>query len=148
MIKTSKRCARQTWPGPGLAYLNVTSGTKNDIHKDINGLDKLVWKNVEVSLSRRNYTKEGHYAEQSWAPLIQTQLPTYQLEALLKKADGVYMNKISFHGTLLRIPKLFIHNGSDGTSPTELLTESLNDKIELLELDEYKVTVHGKYKGR
>ena len=128
------------------SFRNIYKST--DIHKVIDEMDTSVWRNIEMNLSRGNNIQEGHYAERSWAPMIQTQLPAYQLEALLEKADGVYMNKSSFHGTLLRRPKLFIHIGSEGTSSTELLTESLVDKIELLELDGYKVAVHGKYEGK
>ena len=125
------------------SFRNIYKST--DINKVIAKMDTSMWKNVEVSLSRGNNIQEGHFAERSWAPMIQTPLPTWQLEALLEKADGVYINKSSFHGTLLRRPKLYFHVGSEGTTSTEVLRESMVSHIDLLELDGYKIAVHGKY---
>ena len=127
-----------------VCYGGIFSGSV----RNINRTDPSVWKNIEMSLSRGNIVQLGQYAERSWAPLISTPLQPYQLEALLDKADVVHMSKNSHHGALLRRPKLFIHIGAEGTSSTELLTESLVDKIELLESDGYKVAVHGKYDGK
>lgn len=125
------------------SFRNIYKST--DVNKVIAEMDTSMWKNVEVSLSRGNNIQEGHFAERSWAPMIQTQLPTWQLEALLEKADGVYMNKSSFHGTLMMRPKLYLHVGSEGTTSTEVLRESMVSHIDLLKLDGYKIAVHGKY---
>ena len=127
-----------------VCYGGLFSGSVQNIFK----MGTSVWKNIEMSLSRRNNIQERHYAERSWALLMSTPLQSYQLEALLEKADGVHMNQNSYHGALLRRPKLFIHIGSEGTLSTELLTESLVENIELLQLDGYKVAVHGKYEGK
>ena len=106
-----------------------------------------VWKAVEKSLSRGNNIQEGHYAERSWASLISTPLQPFQVEALLDKSDGVYLNKNSMHGALLKRPKLYLHVGVEGTSSSELLTESLVGDIEKLKSDGYNVAVHGKWDG-
>lgn len=58
------------------------------------------------------------------------------------------MDQNSYHGALLRRPKLYIHIGAEGTLSTEVLTESLVQNIETLELDGYKVAVHGKFEGK
>ena len=118
----------------------------DDITKVIQTMDTSVWKNIERSLSRGNNIQEGHYAERSWGPLISTPLSEFSLEALVKKSDGVYLNKSSFHGALLRRPKLFLRVGVEGTDSTELLRESLVDKMALfLEMDGYKVAEQGKH---
>ena len=106
-----------------------------------------VWKNIERSLSRENIIQERQYAERSWAMLVSTALEPYQSEALLEKADGFYMSKKSYLGAMLRRPKLYIHIGAEGTSSTEVLTESLVENIDTLELDGYRVAVHGKFEG-
>ena len=109
--------------------------------------DMLVWKAIEKSLSRGNNIQEGHYAERSWAGLLSTPLQPFQVEALIDKADGAYINKSSMHGALLKRPKLYLHIGVAGTSSTELLAESLVTDIAKLTLDGYDVAVHGKWDG-
>ena len=106
-----------------------------------------VWKGVEKSLSRGNNIQEGHYAERSWASLLATPLQPFQVEALVDKSDGVYLNKSSMHGALLKRPKLYLHIGVEGTSSSDLLTESLVNDIDKLKSDGYNVAVHGKWDG-
>lgn len=107
--------------------------------------DMSTWKAVERSLSRGNNIQEGHYAERSWATLMATPLQRFQIEALLNKADGTYINKNSMHGALLTRPKLYLHVGVEGTSSSELLSESLVRNIASLRSDDYNVAVHGKW---
>lgn len=120
--------------------------------KNINRRPSSVWKSIEksfeISLARgSNALQESHFVERSWAWLIGTPLLTFQLEALLKKADGIHVDEYSHsHGALVRRPKVYVHVGVEGTTSTEILTESLIRNIELL--DGYKVAVHGKYKGK
>ena len=106
-----------------------------------------VWKGVEKSLSRGNNIQEGHYAERSWASLLATPLQPFQVEALVDKSDGVYLNKSSMHGALLKRPKLYLHIGVEGTSSSDLLTESLVEDIDQLKSDGNNVAVHGKWDG-
>ena len=112
---------------------------------NINNRDMSVWKAVENSLSRGNNIQEGHFAERSWANLMSTPLQPYQIEALVDRSDGVYLNKSSTHGALLKRPRLYLHIGAAGTSSSEILTESLIEEIDLLRNDGYNVAVHGKY---
>ena len=127
-----------------VCYCGVFSGSVSNINRR----SPAVWNNIEASLSRGGGIQESQYAERSWALLMSKPLEGYQIDALLEKADGVHVDNTSHsHGVLLRRPKLFLHIGTEGTSSTEVLTESLVDKIELLELDGYKVAVHGKYEG-
>jgi len=114
----------------------------NILRRDIS-----VWKAVETSLARGNNVLEGHYAERSWGHLLSTPLQPYQAEALISKSDGVYMNKNSMHGALIRRPKLFLHIGVKGTLSSEILAESFISDIARLKLDGYRVAVHGKYDG-
>ncbi len=107
--------------------------------------DKAIWHAVEKSLSRGNNIQEGHYAERSWASLISTPLLPFQVDALKDKSDGIYLNKNSMHGALLKRPRLYLHVGVEGTKSTELLSESLVANIDKLESDGYNVAVHGKW---
>lgn len=106
-----------------------------------------VWEEVERSLSRGNNIQEGHYAERSWANLLSTPLTSEQSEALISRSDGVYLNKNSMHGALLKRPKFFLHIGVEGTTSTEVLSESLIKDIDSLESDGYKIAVYGKWNG-
>ena len=124
-----------------ICYGGVFAASVSNIKKQ----NSSVWKNIEKSLSRGNNIQEGHYAERSWAPLMATPLQKYQLDAVIQRSDGVYLNKSSMHGALTRKPKLFIHIGASGTSSTEVLSESLIDDIDLLRSDGYNVAVHGKH---
>ena len=127
-----------------ICYGGVFSGSVSNINRR----SPAVWRNIEASLSNESNCQVNQYAERSWALLISTPLEPYQLDALLEKADGVHVDQTSYyHGVLLRRPKLFLHIGAEGTSSTEVLAESLVNNIELLELDGYKVAVHGKYEG-
>ena len=112
---------------------------------NINNRDISVWKAVEKSLSRGNNIQEGHYAERLWANLMSTPLQPYQVKAMVDWSDGVYLNKNSMHGALLKKPRLYLHIGAAGTSSSEILTESLIEYIDLLKSDGYNVAVHGKY---
>lgn len=114
--------------------------------RNIMRVKQSLWKHMEKSLVSDS-GRVSQFAERSWAPLLSNPLQPYQLEALLDKADGVYMSETSHHGALIHRPKIYIHIGMEGTSSTELLTESLVEKIELLELDGYKIAVHGKFEG-
>lgn len=105
------------------------------------------WRAIEESLSRGNNIQEGHYAERSWASLLSTPLQPFQVEALMDRSDGIYINKNSMHGALLKRPKLYLHIGVEGTSSTELLTESLVADVDNLNADGYNVAVHGKWDG-
>ena len=105
------------------------------------------WKGIEKSLSRGNNIQEGHYAERSWGSLLSTPLQPFQVEALMDRSDGVYQNSNSMHGALLKRPKLYLHIGAEGTSSTELLTESLVADVDKLHADGYNVAVHGKWDG-
>jgi len=124
-----------------ICYGGVFAASVSNIKKQ----NSSVWKNIEKSLSRGNNIQEGHYAERSWAPSMATPLQKYQLDAVIQRSDGVYLNKSSMHGALTRKPKLFIHIGASGTSSTEVLSESLIDDIDLLRSDGYNVAVHGKH---
>ena len=106
-----------------------------------------VWKSVEKSLSRGNNIQEVRYAERSWASLLATPLQSFQVEALVGKSDGVYLNKSSMHGALFKRPKLYLHIGVEGTSSSEVLTESLVNDIDVLKSDGYNVAVHSKWDG-
>ena len=91
-----------------VCYGGVFSGSFRNIYKStdvdevVAGMDRSAWKNVEVSLSRGNNIQDGHYAERSWAAMIHTPLPRYQLEALVERADGLVVSRTSFHGALVR----------------------------------------------
>jgi len=126
-----------------VCYGGVFAASASNIMKR----DTTIWKAAEKSLSRGNSIQEGHYAERSWASLLATPLKPFQIEALLDKSDGVYLNKNAMHGALLRRPKLYLHIGVEGTSSTELLTESLVTDIDKLKSDGYNVAVHGKWDG-
>lgn len=118
---------------------------------NINRRHPMVWKNIESSfrLSHGNVvTQTSQYAKRSWAALLSMPLQLFKMEALPEKADGVHVDKYSYsHGALIRRPTLYIHVGVEGTSSTEVLTESLVENIELLQEDEYMVAVHEKYQG-
>merc|ERR1719203_1244740 len=107
--------------------------------------DNSVWKSVEKSLSRGNNIQEGHYAERSWAALLSTPLQPFQVDALLYKSDGVYLNKNSMHGALMTRPQLYLHVGVFGTYSSEHLANSLIEYESLLKLDGYNIAVHGKH---
>jgi len=107
--------------------------------------DMAIWKTLEKSLSRGSSIQEGHYAERSWASLLSKPLEPFQIEAMLTKSDGVYLNENSMHGALIRRPTLYLHVGVEGTSSTKLLTESLVIDIDKLKSDGYNVAVHGKW---
>ena len=126
-----------------VCYGGVFAASVSNIKKR----DVSIWKAIEKSLSRGNNIQEGHYAERSWASLLSTPLQPFQIEALLDKSDGVYINKNSMHGALLKRPKLYLHIGVDGTTSTDLLTESLVRDINKLKSDGYNVAVHGKGDG-
>eukprot|EP00804_Cyclotella_cryptica_P022621 CCRYP_009500-RA/>CCRYP_009500-RA protein AED:0.28 eAED:0.28 QI:1468/1/1/1/0.6/0.5/6/139/1106 len=103
------------------------------------------WDAIETALSRGNNIQEGHYAERTWALLLSTPLQDFQVDALMEHSDGVYINMSSMHGALMKLPKLFLHIGVKATSSTEVLAESLVQYIPELELDGYRVAVHGKH---
>jgi hypothetical protein len=126
-----------------VCYGGVFAASVSNIKKR----DVSIWKAIEKSLSRGNNIQEGHYAERSWASLLSTPLQLFQVEALLEKSDGVYINKNSMHGALLKRPKLYLHIGVEGTTSTDLLTESLVRDINKLKSDGYNVAVHGKGDG-
>jgi len=115
------------------------ASVSNILMRDIN-----MWKTMEKSLSRGNNIIERHYAERAWAALLATPLQPFQIDALLYKADGVYLNKNSMHGALMARPQLFLHIGVFGTYSTELLTEYVVKYKSLMKLDGYNIAVHGK----
>lgn len=115
--------------------------------RNINRRNMAIWKTVERALSRGNNIQEGHYAERSWASLLATPLQPYQIDALIDKSDGVYINTSSMHGALIRRPQLYLHIGAAGTMSSELLTNSLVDFQEELKSDGYNIAVHGKFDG-
>ena len=86
-----------------------------------------------------------HYAERSWANFISTPLQLFRVEALRNKSDSAYLNKSS----MLKIPKLFLRIGAEGTSSSELLTESLVREVDKSKSAGYEyssnIAVHGKY---
>ena len=71
--------------------------------------DISTWKQIEKTLSRETNAQEGHYTERAWAALLATPLQPFQMDALLYKADGVYLNKNSMHGALMARPQMFLH---------------------------------------
>ena len=87
------------------------------------------WQSLTSNLSRGNNIQEGHYAERSWALLLTYDLPDYQVNALIKHTDGVYVNTNSMNGALMQLPKLFLHIGAKATSSTEVLSESLINHV-------------------
>jgi len=107
--------------------------------------DISTWKQIEKTLTRGTNIQEGHYTERAWAALLATPLQPFQMDALLYKADGVYLNKNSMHGALMARPQMFLHIGVFGTYSTELLTEYLVNYNSLLKLDGYNIAVHGKH---
>ena len=115
--------------------------------RNINRRKMSIWKTVEKALSRGNNIQEGHYAERSWASLLATPLQPYQIDALIDKSDGVYINTSSMHGALIRRPQLYLHIGAAGTMSSELLTNSLVDFQEELKSDGYNIAVHGRFDG-
>ena len=103
-----------------------------------------VWDSLEKNLSRGSNIQEGHYAERSWANLLSTPLQPYQTEALLRYADGVYLNKNSIHGALTKKPTIYVHIGAPETS-SEIVADALIMDMIPLETDRYSVAVHGRY---
>jgi len=67
---------------------------------------------------------------------------------LVDKSDGDYLNKHLIHGALPKRPKLYLHiGGVEGSTSSDLLTESLVKDIDKLKSDGYNVAVHGKWDG-
>jgi hypothetical protein len=64
---------------------------------------------------------------------------------LIKHSDGVYINLSSVHGSLMQLPKLYLHIGAKATSSTEILSKSLVKHLNLLNSDNYRVAVHGEH---
>ncbi len=126
-----------------VCYGGVFAASVDNIYRR----DLSVWKAVENSLARGNNILEGHYAERSWGLLLSTPLQPYQVDSIIAKSDGIYLNKNSMHGALIRRPKLFLHIGVKGTLSSEILSDSFISDIAMLKLDGYSVAVHGKYDG-